>query len=195
MHAPRADFAQASSYQLWAPAPPLELLLTPPFLLSGLSGLDTEEGAATAGVWGLCLYLSLRSMLLVGTVSELREASVLLMSLIEDILTRSYTASARISRDLTFRRLTLPVNELTDVLVKITHSGIASSRQACTLIARLSLNRLCYNFPHMTAAPLQQELNSLAAACQRIWSLDVNRLQPGQDYDLNPQVGCTSRLA
>ena len=40
----------------------------------------------------------------------------------------------------------------------------------------------------MTAAPSQQELNSLAAACQRIWSLDVNRLQPGQDYDLNPQV-------
>ena len=44
----------------------------------------------------------------------------------------------------------------------------------------------------MTAAPSQQELNNLAAACQRLWSLDVNGLQPGQDYDLNPQVGCTS---
>lgn len=76
----------AVSYQLWAPAPPLELLVTPPFLLSGLFGLDTEEGAATAGVWGLCLCLSLRSMLLVATVSEFKEASVLLMSLFEDIL-------------------------------------------------------------------------------------------------------------
>ena len=47
-----------------------------------------------------------------------------------------------------------------------------------------------YDFTHMTAAPSQQELNSLEAACQRLWSLDVNGhgLQPGQDYDLNPQV-------
>ena len=87
--------SSASSYQLWAPAPPFELLVTPPFLLSGLSGLDTEEGAATAGVCGLCLYLSLRSMWLVGTVSELMEASVLLMSLIEDILTRSDNESTQ----------------------------------------------------------------------------------------------------
>lgn len=40
----------------------------------------------------------------------------------------------------------------------------------------------------MTAAPSQQELSSLAAACQRLWGLDVNGLHPGQDYNLNPQV-------
>lgn len=47
----------------------------------------------------------------------------------------------------------------------------------------------------MTVAPSQQELGSLAAACQRLWSLDVNGLRPGQEYVLNPQVGSTSRLA
>lgn len=45
-------------------------------------------------------------------------------------------------------------------------------------------------FANMSSAPSQQELNSLAAACQRLWSLDVNGLQPGRDYDLNPQVSC-----
>lgn len=47
----------------------------------------------------------------------------------------------------------------------------------------------------MTIAPSQHELGSLAAACQRLWSLDVNGLRPGQEYVLNPQVGSTSRLA
>ena len=40
----------------------------------------------------------------------------------------------------------------------------------------------------MTAVPSQQELNNLAAACQRVWELDVNALQPDRDYQLNPQV-------
>ena len=75
------------------------------------------------------------------------------------------------------------------------HLGGKLSRQAYIVTARLPLSRPYHNFPHMTAAPSQQELNSLAAACQRLWTLDVNGLQPGQDYDLNPQVDCTSRLA
>ncbi|KAL3133426.1 hypothetical protein ABBQ38_007293 [Trebouxia sp. C0009 RCD-2024] len=46
----------------------------------------------------------------------------------------------------------------------------------------------------MTSAPSQQELQSLAAACQRLWDLDVNGLQPGQDYALNPQRGKKSYM-
>ena len=45
-------------------------------------------------------------------------------------------------------------------------------------------------FANMASVPSQQELNSLAAACQRLWDLDVNGLQPGRDYALNPQVSC-----
>lgn len=86
MHAQK-QVCSGLPYQLWAPAPPLGTRLSPPLLLSGLSGRGTEDGAAAAGVCGLCLYLAPRSMVLVGTVSELRGASVLLMSLIADIIT------------------------------------------------------------------------------------------------------------
>jgi len=40
----------------------------------------------------------------------------------------------------------------------------------------------------MNSASTHHELGSLSAACQRLWQLDANRLQPGQHYDLNPQV-------
>lgn len=46
----------------------------------------------------------------------------------------------------------------------------------------------------MHTAPTQQELSSLSAACQRIWQLDINRIQPGQDYILNPQHGKKSYM-
>lgn len=84
VHAQR-QACSALPYQLWAPAPPLGTRLTPPRLLSALSGRETEDGAATAGVCGLCLYLALWSMALVGTLSEFRVASVSLMSFIAAI--------------------------------------------------------------------------------------------------------------
>jgi len=40
----------------------------------------------------------------------------------------------------------------------------------------------------MNSAPTHHELGGLSAACQRLWQLDGSRLQPGQHYDLNPQV-------
>lgn len=40
----------------------------------------------------------------------------------------------------------------------------------------------------MKSAPTYHELDSLSAACQQLWQLDANRLQPGQHYDLKPQV-------
>ena len=40
----------------------------------------------------------------------------------------------------------------------------------------------------MSFTPTQHELSSLTAACQRLWQLDTNALQPGQDYQINPQV-------
>ncbi|MCO5593917.1 hypothetical protein L7F22_047936 [Adiantum nelumboides] len=33
--------------------------------------------------------------------------------------------------------------------------------------------------------PRQEELHSLAAACRRLWELDLNRLTPGLDYEIN----------
>ncbi|MCO5605199.1 hypothetical protein L7F22_059379 [Adiantum nelumboides] len=33
--------------------------------------------------------------------------------------------------------------------------------------------------------PRQEELHSLAAACHRLWELDLNRLTPGLDYEIN----------
>ena len=36
---------------------------------------------------------------------------------------------------------------------------------------------------------VQEELESLALACTRLWELDENRLTPGEDYGLNVQGG------
>eukprot|EP00891_Asterochloris_glomerata_P001007 jgi/Astpho2/1007/e_gw1.00016.204.1_t len=41
----------------------------------------------------------------------------------------------------------------------------------------------------MSAQPSTEELNSLSLACSRLWQLDINRAQPGQDYELNVQRG------
>lgn len=84
MHA--ANVARRSAlYQLCPPAPPLGTFVGLLLRLSGLSGLGTAWGAAAAALCGLYLYLSLRSTLLVGTVSEFKGSSELLMSLIDDI--------------------------------------------------------------------------------------------------------------
>ena len=45
----------------------------------------------------------------------------------------------------------------------------------------------------MSAQPSTEELNSLSLACSRLWQLDVNRAQPGRDYQLNVQVRLTLR--
>ena len=39
------------------------------------------------------------------------------------------------------------------------------------------------------ATPTAAELGNLSLACQRLWSLDHNRLEPGRDYKLDLQVG------
>lgn len=39
------------------------------------------------------------------------------------------------------------------------------------------------------ALPTAPELADLSLACQRLWSLDHNRLEPGRDYRLSLQVG------
>lgn len=36
--------------------------------------------------------------------------------------------------------------------------------------------------------PSSHELGSLSAACDKLWDLDENRLEPGQDYMMNLQV-------
>ena len=36
--------------------------------------------------------------------------------------------------------------------------------------------------------PSQEELRDLSLACQRVWSLDENRLEPGRDYQVDLQV-------
>lgn len=36
--------------------------------------------------------------------------------------------------------------------------------------------------------PTEEELESLSAACQKIWALDDNRLTPDEDYDINVGV-------
>ncbi|KAA6425641.1 MAG: poly(U)-specific endoribonuclease-C-like [Trebouxia sp. A1-2] len=46
----------------------------------------------------------------------------------------------------------------------------------------------------MKSAPTYHELDSLSAACQQLWQLDANRLQPGQHYDLKPQQGKKSYM-
>lgn len=99
MHA--ANVARRSAlYQLCPPAPPLGTFVGPLLRLSGLSGLGTALGAAAAALCGLYLYLSLRSILLVGTVSEFKVSSELLMSLIDDIA--SFALEHRV--ELTLRR-------------------------------------------------------------------------------------------
>ena len=40
----------------------------------------------------------------------------------------------------------------------------------------------------MSVHPTEEELGDLNAACQRLWELDENRLQPGIDYAINVQV-------
>ncbi|EIE27711.1 hypothetical protein COCSUDRAFT_45961 [Coccomyxa subellipsoidea C-169] len=37
--------------------------------------------------------------------------------------------------------------------------------------------------------PTQEELADLSLACQKIWDLDQNRLEPNRDYQMNLQVG------
>lgn len=46
----------------------------------------------------------------------------------------------------------------------------------------------------MDSALTYHELGSLSAACQRLWQLDLNRLEPGQHYVLNPQQGKKSYM-
>ena len=41
-------------------------------------------------------------------------------------------------------------------------------------------------------SPSSEELSSLRLACQAIWDLDENRLQPNKEYELNLQGGKTS---
>eukprot|EP00897_Mesotaenium_endlicherianum_P005443 jgi/Mesen1/4927/ME000246S04149 len=41
----------------------------------------------------------------------------------------------------------------------------------------------------VSAAPSAQELQDLSQACHRLWSLDLNRLSPGQDYEIDCQGG------
>lgn len=36
--------------------------------------------------------------------------------------------------------------------------------------------------------PSQEELGNLSDACGKLWELDDNRLEPGQDYHMNLQV-------
>lgn len=38
------------------------------------------------------------------------------------------------------------------------------------------------------AVPTQEELSDLSLACQKIWELDQNRLEPNRDYQINLQV-------
>jgi poly(U)-specific endoribonuclease len=37
--------------------------------------------------------------------------------------------------------------------------------------------------------PTQEELEDLSLACQRLWELDENRLEPDKHYDINVQEG------
>ena len=37
--------------------------------------------------------------------------------------------------------------------------------------------------------PTQEELEDLSLACQRLWDLDDNRLEPDKHYDTNVQEG------
>lgn len=39
------------------------------------------------------------------------------------------------------------------------------------------------------AVPTAEELSDLSLACQKIWDLDQNRLEPNRDYQINLQVG------
>lgn len=39
--------------------------------------------------------------------------------------------------------------------------------------------------------PTDEELADFAAACNKLWELDVNRLAPGEDYRINLQRGKT----
>ena len=39
------------------------------------------------------------------------------------------------------------------------------------------------------SSPTQEELNDLSLACNRLWSLDDNRLEPGREYVIDLQVG------
>lgn len=41
----------------------------------------------------------------------------------------------------------------------------------------------------MSVHPTQEELDDLSLACQKLWQLDENRLEPGRDYGINVQGG------
>ncbi len=41
--------------------------------------------------------------------------------------------------------------------------------------------------------PSQEELADLSKACQRVWDLDTNRLEPDRDYQINLQVRFCNR--
>lgn len=45
----------------------------------------------------------------------------------------------------------------------------------------------------MAQEPSTHELDSLSAACSKLWELDDNRLVPGSDYQLNLQVRALAR--
>jgi hypothetical protein len=119
---------RSALYQLCPPAPPLGTLVGPILRLSGLSGLGTALGAAAAALCGIYLYLSLRSMLLVGTVSELKGSPELLMSSINDIA--SLALEHRV--ELTSRRF-IDLQDNAVNLVVTTAAGIEASPRAHTI--------------------------------------------------------------
>jgi poly(U)-specific endoribonuclease len=43
--------------------------------------------------------------------------------------------------------------------------------------------------------PTQEELSSLSLGCSKLWDLDVDRLRPGVDYELDLQRGKSSYQA
>lgn len=45
----------------------------------------------------------------------------------------------------------------------------------------------------MGVEPSEAELSNLSHACGKLWDLDDNRLEPGQDYLMNLQVWCFAR--
>ena len=45
----------------------------------------------------------------------------------------------------------------------------------------------------MGVEPSEGELSNLSHACGKLWDLDDNRLEPGQDYLMNLQVWCFAR--
>lgn len=41
----------------------------------------------------------------------------------------------------------------------------------------------------MDPVPTKEELSNIKLCAQKLWDLDTDRLQPGKDYEINPQRG------